>query len=122
MLRRKLPHPVERIDMLREKNLRRFTDVYTSDGERVGAALRFVHRPIEEVNDEQKLYRSYLIVQSIQHGGPVYLPTLFIDDYNPLANRVTLAVDLTTVENEIWNREPDFVARGLGVSEELAPA
>lgn len=119
MLRRRLPHPSESIDMLREKGLKRFTDVYTADGERVGATMRFYHRPIEEVNDELKLYRSYLVVQSIQHGGPVFVPTLFVEEYDPAANRVTLAVGLTTLENEVWNREPDFVARGLGVPEEL---
>jgi len=119
MLRRKHPQPAESIDMLRSKNLKRFTEVYTADDERIGVMLRLIHRPIEDVNVEQKLYRSYLIVQSIQHGGPVYVPTLFVQAYDPDANRLTLSVDLKTVEEEIWNREPDFAARGLGVSEEL---
>ena len=119
MLRRKHPHPVESIDMLRSKELRRFTEVFTADDQRLGVTLRFIHRPIEEVNDEQKLYRSYLIVQSLPHAGPVYVPTLFIEEYDPAAGRLTLAVDMNLVMNEVWNREPDFVAHGRGVAEEL---
>ena len=119
MLRRKHPHPTESIDMLRSKELRRFTDVHTADGQRLGVTLRFIHRPIEDVNVEQKLYRSFLIVQSLPHAGPVYIPTLFIDAYDPAANRLTLSVDMDTVMYEVWNREPDFVARGQGVAEEL---
>ena len=119
MLRRKHPHPTESIDMLRSKELWRFTDVHTADGQRLGVTLRFIHRPIEDVNVEQKLYRSFLIVQSLPHAGPVYVPTLFIDAYDPTANRLTLSVDMDTVMNEVWNREPDFVAHGQGVAEEL---
>lgn len=119
MLRHKHPQPVERIDTLRANGLKRFAEVFTADGERIGAALRFIHRPIEEVNDEMKLYRSYLVTQSIQFAGPVYIPTVYVEAYDPAANRVTLAVDFNTVANEAWNREPDFAARGLDVAEEL---
>jgi hypothetical protein len=105
--------------MLRSKELKKFAEVFTVDGERIGAALRFIHRPIEDVNEEMKLYRSYLVTQSIQFAGPVYVPTVYIEEYDPAANRVVLAVDLSTVENEAWNREPSFAARGLGVAEEL---
>jgi hypothetical protein len=119
MFRRINLEPAESIDMLRSKNLVKFTEVYTSDGERIGVALRFVHRPIEDVNEELKLYRSYLIVQSLNLGGPVYIPTVFIQGYEPADNRVTLAADMRTLNEELWNREPDFVARGQGVFEEL---
>lgn len=119
MLRRKHPQPAESIDMLRSKSLSKYAEVRTADDERIGVALRLIHRPIEDVNVEQKLYRTYLVVQSIQFGGPVYVPTLFVQDYDPDANRLTLSTDLRMVEEEIWNREPDFSARGLGVDEEL---
>jgi hypothetical protein len=119
MFRRINLEPAESIDMLRSKNLAKFTDIYTSDGERIGVALRFVHRPIEDVNEGQKLYRSYLVGQSLELGGPFYVPTVFIHSYEPGENRVVLTADLRTVNEELWNREPDFVARGLGVYEEL---
>ncbi len=119
MLRRKHTHPTESIDMLRSKGLRQFTEVFTTDDQRLGVTMSFVHRPIEEVNDQQKLYRSYLVVQSLTHAGPVYVPTLYIGEYDPAANRLTLAVDMNTVMNEVWNRKPDFVAHGHGVPEEL---
>ncbi len=119
MLRRNYPQPSESIDMLRDKGMKQYTEVYTADGERLGVTMRFVHRPIEEVNIELKLYRSYLVIQSLQHGGTMFIPTVFIDDYDPAANRVTLTANIDMVMNEVWNREPDFVARGLGVTEEL---
>ncbi len=119
MLRRKHPQPTESIDTLRAKELKRFVEVFTADGERLGVTLRFVHRPIEDVNIEQKLYRSFLVVQSLEHGGPLFVPTVFVEDYDPAAGRVTLTADLDMVMGESWNREPDFVARGQGVAEEL---
>jgi hypothetical protein len=47
------------------------------------------------------------------------VPTVYIDAYDPVGNRLNLAADLNTLEEETWNREPDFVVRGLGVYEEL---
>lgn len=108
------------IDMLRSNNLKKFTDVYTADGERVGAAMRYVHRPILEVDEEMKLYPTYLIVRSILMGGSAYIPTVFIDDYDPQTNRLTLSVNFETIQDETWNREPRFAALGQGVYEELA--
>ena len=119
MLRRKHPHMEESIDLLRAKAHKRFSEVFTADGERLGVTLRFIHRPVEDVNVELKLYRSYLVVQSLPHGGPVYVPTVFVEGHDPANGRVTLAVDMNTVMNEVWNREPDFAARGQAVPEEL---
>lgn len=112
--------PEETIELLREKHLKKYTVVYGVDGERLGVALRFVHRPIEEVNVEEKLYRSYLIFQSIELAGTTFVPTLFIESYDPQDNRLTLSVDLQRIMDETWNREPQFIAHGEGVYEELA--
>jgi len=120
MFRRIQLQPAETIEMLREKHLKKYTEVYTIDGEDIGFTLRLVHRPIEEVNIEEELYRSYLIFQSIDLAGTTFVPTLFIEDYEPEANRLTLAVDLKTILDRTWNREPRFVAVGRGVYEELA--
>lgn len=120
MFRRSQLQAVETIDELRSKHLKKFTDVYTSDGERIGIAIRFVHRPIEEVNEAMRLYRSYLVLQSIVLGGTTFVPTVYIDNYDPANNRLTLAATMNTLNEETWNREPDFVARGEGVYEELA--
>jgi hypothetical protein len=119
MFRRINLEPAESIDMLRSKNLTKFAEVYAADGERIGVTLRFVHRPVEDVNNDLKLYRSYLVTQSINLGGPVYIPTVFIEGYDPTQKRVTLSANLRTLNEELWNREPDFVAHGLGVHEEL---
>ena len=119
MLRRKHPHMTESIDLLRANGLKRFSEVFTVDGERLGVSLRFIHRPIEDVNVEQKLFRSYLVVQSLPPAGPVYVPTVYVEGHDPATGRVTLAVDMNTVMNEVWNREPDFAAHGQAVAEEL---
>ena len=119
MLRRTHLHAIETIDMLRSQNLKKYTDVFTSDGERIGVVMRFVHRPIEDVNEELRLYRTYLVLQSIVLGGLTYVPTVYIAAYDPAGNRLNLAADLNTLAEETWNREPDFVVRGLGVYEEL---
>lgn len=120
MLRRTKLQRVETIDRLRAENLKKYTEVYTKDDERIGVTLRFVHRPIEDVNEELRLYRSYLVLQSIVLGGPAYVPTVYVGTYDPLGNRLNLTADMNTLEDETWNREPDFVARGQGVYEELS--
>jgi hypothetical protein len=119
MLRRTRLEPAESIEMLRSKNLKKYTDVYAVDGERLGVALRFVHRPVEDVNLELKYYRTYLIIQSILLGGTAFIPTVYVEDYDPAKNSLKLTADLDTLAELLWNREPDFVARGLGVFEEL---
>lgn len=120
MLRRTHLEFIDSIDMLREKNLKKYSEIFTDGGERIGVALRFVHRPVEDVDPMVRLYRTYLVVQSILLGGPAYIPTVYIAAYDPAAGRVNLAVNLNTLEEELWNREPDFVAYGRGVYEELA--
>lgn len=119
MLRRTHPQAVETIDTLRSQNLKKYTEVFTKDGERIGVTMRFVHRPIEDVNEDMRLYRSYLIVQSIVLGGPTFIPTVYIGEYDPVGNRLNLNASIKELEEETWNREPDFAARGLGVYEEL---
>lgn len=119
MLRHTHTPNIDGIDMLREKGLKKMAEVYTNDGERIGVTLRFIHRPIEEVNPDLRLYRSYLIIQSVLLGGPAYIPTLYVGGYDPAANRIDLTVNFDRLEDETWNREPDFAARGLGVYEEL---
>lgn len=105
--------------MLKEKGLKKYTEVWTSDGERLGVAIRFHHRPESEVDPVLKLYAIYLNVQSIPFAGPVYIPTEFIADYDPDANRLTLSADADFVADEVWNRMPDFVAAGRGYDEDL---
>jgi hypothetical protein len=119
MLRRAHDTPEDAIVMLRDKALKKYSDVYTSDGQHIGVAMRYHHRPPEQVDPELRLYRTYLEVQSVELGGPAYIPTVFIGDYDPAANRLTLLASLEDVEELVWNRKPNFVARGMTVREEL---
>lgn len=119
MFRRTHLHPNEALPMLHAKGLQKYAAVVTVDDEELGQALRVVYRPDGDVNADLKLYRGYLVVQSIELGGPTYIPTLFIADYDVVANKVRLSAELETVQEELWNREPDFVARGHATVEEL---
>lgn len=100
----------------------KFTRVVTKDGVDLGVALRLRHRPPADVDPGLKLFATYLELQSIQLGGTTFVPVHAIGDYDEANDRLNLLVNLKTVQNELWNREPDFVARGLGTVEELAAA
>ena len=119
MFRRTQLQQTETIDMLRAENLKKYTEIYTKDGERIGVALRFVHRPIEDVNEALRLYRTYLVACTERQLLGVPVPTAYLGNYDSIGNRLNLSADLDTLEDETWNREPNFVARGLGVYEEL---
>lgn len=119
MLRKTDPVPDDAMPMLREKELKKYTDVFTTDGEDLGVTLRYFHRSPEEVDPELRLYRTYLEVQSVELGGSVFIPSEFVDDYDPARNRLVVAASLRQVEDALWNRQPDFIARGWGVPEEL---
>ncbi len=109
----------EALEMLHAKKLRKYANVYTADNQHIGLALRIRHRTAD-VNPDLKLYAAYLELTSIELGTKTFIPTDFIADYDPGTNRVTLIVPLKTVENETWNREPQFVAAGQGSVEELS--
>ncbi len=108
----------ETLDMLRQKGLKRFAEVWTADDVYIGEAVRLHHRP-NEVNPELKLYPSYLECRSIEMGGYVFVPTEFVADYNPAANKVTLSVNIRTVQRETWERVPNFIAHHTSQVEEL---
>lgn len=105
--------------MLQAKKLRKYANVYTADGQHIGLALRIRHRT-EDINPDLKLYAAYLELTSIELGTKTFIPTDFIADYDPGSNRVLLTVPLKTVEDETWNREPQFVAARQGRVEELS--
>lgn len=122
MLRRTHPLPDDAIAMLREKELKKYADVYTADGQHLGVTMRYHHRPPEEVDPLLRLYPTYLEVQSVEMGGPVYIPTVFIAGYDPATQRLTVTATMSEAEEALWNRKPDFIARGWTVREELPEA
>lgn len=110
----------EMVDALKAKGLKRFTPVWTADDVRVGQAIRFHHRT-HDVNPELKLYASYLESNAIKMGGPIFIPTTFIADYDPAEDKVILTVDFGTVKKETWDRTPGFIAHRTSEIEELTP-
>lgn len=119
MLRKSQLVPTDALPMLREKGLKKYTEVVTADGVTLGVAMRYYHRSPEEVDPLLRLYRTYLEIQTVELGGPAYIPTVFISSFDPKAKKVTLSATFAEVKAEGWNRQPDFVARGWGVPEEL---
>ncbi len=105
--------------MLLDKGLKRFTDVYTADGVHLGGAIRIHFRPEEEVDPGVKLWAAYLEIFADELGEHIFVPTDFVDEYDPEANKVVLIVDEKVVEHETWSNIPDFVARKLSTVEEL---
>ena len=104
--------------MLRDKKVKKYTAVYTADNEHLGEAGRLYHRPADTVNPELKLYAAYLEVINLAFGNPLYIPTDYISDYAD--GKLTLSVSLSVVEDETWDRSPDFVTVHAGNVEELA--
>lgn len=109
----------EGLQMLQEAKLKRFTDVYTSDDVHLGGVVRIHHRPEDEVDPGLKLWAAYLEIFAEELGEHIFVPTDFVDEYDPEANKIFLSVDEATIERETWNNIPDFVARHLSTVEEL---
>jgi hypothetical protein len=105
------------VQMLREKKVGKYTAVYTADGEHLGEVGRLHHRPADTVHPGLKLFGSYLEVFNLAFGNPLFIPTDYIGNYAD--GKLTLSVSLTVVENETWDRTPDFVTNHTGKSEEL---
>lgn len=115
------PGPVnqEALQMLRDKQLKKYTEVVTSDDYLLGTALRIYHRQ-DEINPDLKLYAAYLDVSSRELGTHFYIPTEFIREYSTANGRLVLSVPLSGVEEEQWSRNPTFIAGHLESIEDLA--
>ena len=107
------------LQMLRDKNLKKFSKVVTSDDNMLGNAVHLRLRQ-GEANVELKLYAAYLDVASIDLGTHFFVPTDFVQQYEPESNQVMLSVPFSVVQEENWNREPSFVAGHLEKIEDLA--
>lgn len=119
MLRRTHHEAVYNSDLLLEAGLRKYATVVTKDEDDVGVALRLHLRPAEDVNPDLKLYASYLEIQTVELGGTAYIPLEYVAMVDPVEQRVMLEATLKTVKDEVWNRKPDFIARGLTTRVEL---
>ena len=107
------------LQMLRDKELKKFSKVVTADDEFLGNAVHLRVRQ-DEVNVELKNYAAYLEVASLILGTHFYVPTDFIQDYDPEMGQVSLSVPFSVVQDESWNREPSFIAGHLEEIEDLA--
>jgi hypothetical protein len=96
----------------------KYDKVITADDVLLGELLRIHHRQ-EDVNPELRLYASYLEVWSIELGGHTYVPTDYIDEYDPNAHKIFLTEKMNTVQSETWDRAPSFVAGRHSRKEEL---
>jgi hypothetical protein len=107
------------LQMLRDRKLRKFSKVMTSDDYLVGKVVHLRLRK-DEVNVEMKLYAAYLDVASLELGTHFFIPTDFVQEYNPDDDQVLISVPFSVVQQENWNREPAFIAARLEEIESLA--
>jgi histidinol phosphatase-like enzyme len=105
-------------ELLRQKGVKRFAEVWTADDKPIGQAISLHHRT-HDINPELKMYQSYLESNSVKMGGSVFIPTDFIANYDPVAAKITLSVNMRTVQREAWDRTPDFIAHRTSEVEEL---
>lgn len=99
-------------------NFKKYDRVVTADDITLGELLRIHHRK-EGVNPLLKLYASYLEIWSIEFGGHIYVPTDFIDEYDEEAGIIYLMTTLHEVQEETWDRMPNFIAGKKSEREEL---
>lgn len=119
MLRRTHHEAVYNSDQVIEAGLRKYATVVTKDEDELGVALRLHLRPAEDVNPDLKLYPTYLEIQTVELGGSAFIPLEFVTMVDPANQRVMLEATLETVKDEVWNRKPDFIARGLNTRVDL---
>lgn len=113
-----MPRNENALTMLRDKELRRGTTVWTADGHDIGYSIRLHHRQ-NEVNPDLKLYGSYLELFSMLLGGATYIPTDYIRNYDPVDNKLLLSVTLEDIAKETWDRTPSFIAHHQATTEAL---
>ena len=103
-----------------EENMhfKKYDKVVTVDDLMLGDLLRIHHRQ-EGINPLLKLYASYMEIWSIEFGGHCYVPTDFIDEYDEANGIIYLTETLSTVQDETWDRTPNFVAGRKSRREEL---
>ncbi len=109
----------EALQMLRDEKVKKHTKVVTSDDYLLGNALR-IHLRKDDINLDLKLYAAYLEVSSRDLGTHFYIPTEFIKEISRPNGRLILSVPLSVVEDELWSRNPTFIAGQLENIEELA--
>lgn len=114
-----MPRNENALTMLRDKELRRGTTVWTADGHDIGYSIRLHHRQ-NEVNPDLKFYGSYLELFSMLLGGATYIPTDYIRNYDPVDNKLLLSVTLEDIAKETWDRTPSFIAHHQATTEALA--
>lgn len=104
--------------MQESMQFKKYDKVVTADEIVLGELLRIHHRE-EDINPELRLYASYLEIWSIDLGGQTFIPTDYIDEYDPQARKIYLTELLGTVQKESWDRTPSFIAGRKSRKEEL---
>lgn len=105
-------------DWLQQKGVKKFAQVWTADNKLLGPVLRLHHR-LSDIDPALKMYATYLEVNSISMGGPVFVPADFITEYNAAENKLTLSVNMRTIQRETWDRTPTFIAHHTSQIEAL---
>lgn len=101
-----------------EDSIKRFEEIWTVEGKKLGLAKYLYHRQ-SEINPKLQLYARYLEVENFEYGDDYYVPTDFIEGRDPESGEISLSVSFDEVMRRTWFRMPDFIAHGDSRREEL---
>lgn len=103
-----------------EDNLqfKKYDKVATVEDVRLGELLRIHHR-LDDINPELRLYASYLEVWSVEFSTRYFIPTEYIDEYDAAVGTIFLTDTMRTVQEETWDRTPNFIAGRQSRRQEL---
>ena len=97
------------------------TVVFTSDEQKLGAAVRIYRNPREDdIDPERKVFESYLYVFNVDYPERFFIPLAYLERYDEKADRIILNVTMAQIEHDMLTRKPLFVALGNAVEESLA--
>lgn len=99
-----------------ETALTAWTDVWTSDEQKLGVARAWHHRPADEIEPQYQLYAKYLEVESFELGDSFFVPSEYVVVED---GGVWVDATMKQVLNRTWSRLPDFVYRKTGRIERL---
>jgi len=91
-----------------EHNIKKFDEIWTADGKKLGIAYKIFHRQ-EEVNPDLQLYESYISVVNFEYGEEYFVPTDFIEGRDPETGNLLLSIPFARVMDMTCFRMPDFV-------------
>ncbi len=98
--------------------LKKYDEVWTKDGHRLGEAHCIYHRT-KDINPLLQLYPAYVHVVSLELGDDFWIPTDYLGGRDEETGHVTLTVPMEVVQERTWTRMPEFIIEKEAIKEDL---